>query len=586
LKKFDRLYFNGNTLQRIKPLSPKEMTASSRNTIYEYKGGVYMNKLQCLTVLILTALLLATPIQAAANTPPKVALVLGGGAARGFSHIGLIQALEENGVPVDMLVGTSMGSIIAGLYAAGYSVDNLRNIVTVLDTSSLIDIPMPPTGGFVDTTRLHHYFDVLLESKDYADLEIPFHSTLTNLRTGEEQVLSQGPVSLGILASMSIPGIFPPVLIDGQYYVDGGLKNQVPANVAAEQGADVIIAVSLEKEPQNLDHRNILTNLKLTLTVMMDGYTQANLAMADVVIVPDVKTDSYMDYQKAEYFIEQGYHAGLAYMDQIKEAILEHDPNFQFVPYKQQGFSSKELAQILEIAEKTTASLPRRFSVMPEMAYDMAHSFPRIGIKLGHGPLSWYGLGYRYGFDQDEGGHEGFVSWEKEEFGSVEIFIREAPAYTYPTLGFHVVGPEYKKTVLEGVYLSQGKTKWQISATNNELLVNPYYGVGSTVQLSKRRIEEGAAPQTLFGSISPHLKLFPAGQRFFSVDLALVRPYIYTGLTLESAITKWSPRLMFQAGLGGEMQLFGLYPFQVSLGIEAEPNTDIAWRFRIQAGSF
>lgn len=145
-------------------------------------------------------------------------------------------------------------------------------------------------------------------------------------------------------------------MIDGQYYVDGGLKNQVPANVAAEQGADVIIAVSLEKEPQNLDHRNILTNLKLTLTVMMDGYTQANLAMADVVIVPDVKTDSYMDYQKAEYFIEQGYHAGLAYMDQIKEAILEHDPNFQFVPYKQQGFSSKELAQILEIAENNCKS--------------------------------------------------------------------------------------------------------------------------------------------------------------------------------------------------------------------------------------
>ena len=347
--------------------------------------------------------------------------------------------------------------------------------------------------------------------------------------------------------------------------------------------ADVIIAVSLEKEPQNLDHRNILTNLKLTLTVMMDGYT-TNLSMADVVIVPDVKTDSY-GLPKAEYFIEQGRLAGLAQIDEIKQVILEHDPDFQFVPYKQQGFP-QGTGQDSETAEKTTANLPKRFSVMPEMAYDMAHSFPRIGFKLGHGPLSWYGLGYRYGFDQDEGGHEGFVSWAKEDFGAIEVFVREAPAYAYPTLGFHVVGPEYKKTVLEGVYLSQGKVKWQISATNKDLVVNPYYSLGSTFQLSNRRLEEGAAPQTLFGSISPQLQLFPAGQRFFSVDLALVRPYIYTGLTLESAVTKWSPELILHAGLGGEMQLFGLYPFQVSLGMEVKPSVDINWTFRIQAGRF
>ena len=170
---------------------------------------------------------------AAKQTRPTVALVLGGGSARGFSHIGLIKALEENGIPIDMIVGTSMGSIVAGLYAAGYSVENMEQLATHLDTSKLLDIPLPPTGGVVDSTGIQQFLDVLLDGKTYDQLPIPFKSVVVNLGTGRELALDEGLVSVGIQASMSIPGVFPPVQIGDAYYVDGGLKNQVPANVAA-----------------------------------------------------------------------------------------------------------------------------------------------------------------------------------------------------------------------------------------------------------------------------------------------------------------------------------------------------------------
>lgn len=113
-------------------------------------------------LLLACVLLLPWSAVTAQDNTPTVALVLGGGSARGFSHIGLIKALEENGIPVDMIVGTSMGSIVAGLYAGGFSVENMEVIATHLDTSKLFDIPLPPTGGVVDSTGIQVFLDELL----------------------------------------------------------------------------------------------------------------------------------------------------------------------------------------------------------------------------------------------------------------------------------------------------------------------------------------------------------------------------------------------------------------------------------------
>ena len=158
-----------------------------------------------ITALCAVVVLFTVANLALAAAPPKVGLVLGGGAARGFSHIGLIKALEEQGIPIDILVGTSMGSIVASLYAAGYSVENMEMLIASLDLSQLVQILIPPQGGIVDTTRFERYLDVLLHGQSISELGIPFYPVITELLTGEEVALGQGSAT-GVRASMSIPG--------------------------------------------------------------------------------------------------------------------------------------------------------------------------------------------------------------------------------------------------------------------------------------------------------------------------------------------------------------------------------------------
>lgn len=540
-------------------------------------------------VLVLTLILggLGTAPVALASKP-TVALVLGGGSARGFSHIGLIKALEENGVPVDMIVGTSMGSIVAGLYAAGYSVANMTEIVAALEISTLLDIPMPLGGGVVDTTGLQHYLDILLGGRTYEELPMPFSSVIVNLGTGKELALNTGKVSKGIQASMSIPGVFTPVQIGDQFYVDGGLKNQVPANVAADLGADVIIAVSLEQDNQDPNYGRIMSNLRMSLTAMMDGYTEINTAMADVLIVPKVGLDSSMDYQKAGHFIQQGYQAGLEYMEQIKNVILSKDPDFGFEPYKQPGYSSTELKQILKTAERSVANLPKRFTFKPEVAFDNDYSFPKIGAKFTHGPLSWFGVGYRYGFDPNEGGHEAFIDWGKANWGAVDVYVRQSPNREQPTFGVSLAGPKIEQLMLEATYVSQGHKAWQVSASNNKLLDFPRAVAGLSLRVTGLRPEEENTPlkDSLLMAVAPQFQVYPWGENHFPVGLAMARPYFLGGVTVESPVIELDLKPSFRVGVGSELQLFGLYPSDISLGVEVDSTAKATWKFGIKSLKF
>lgn len=528
-------------------------------------------KIKAVAMIVVLVIFLITPLSLAAHKPaPTVALVLGGGSARGFSHIGLIKALEENGVPVDMIVGTSMGSIVAGLYAGGYSVENMTELVTTLEFASLLDIPMPMGGGIVDTTGIEHYLNILLEGKTFAEMEIPFWSVIVNLGTGKELALSEGKVSKGIQASMSIPGMFVPVQIGDQYYVDGGLKNQVPANVAADLGADVIIAVSLEKDHQDANYRRIIDNLRMSITAMIEGYAEINTAMADVLIVPEIGLDSPMDYQRGDYFIQQGYAAGLSYMDQIKKVILAQDPDFEFIPYRQPGYSSSEFKEITRKAERSIGDLPKRFTLKPEFEFDTDYNFPKIGAKVTHGPLSWFGIGYRYGFNQDDGGHEVFVDWGKNNWGNIDLYVRQSPNRVLPTFGSSISGPTINKLVLEATYVSQGYKAWQVSASNTKLLTTSHGVAGLALRVTGLRPEEEDTPiqDTLLMAVAPQVQIFPWGKKQFPVGFAMTKPYILGGITVESPVTEFDIRPSFRVGVGTELNLFGLYPSDLSLGLE------------------
>ncbi len=517
---------------------------------------------------------------------PSVALVLGGGSARGLSHIGFIKAMEEQGIPIDLLVGTSMGSIIAGIYAAGYSTDNMIHIFSTLDMASLLDIPMPPLGGVLDTAGLQLYLDKMLRGMCFDELSIPFYSVVVNLGTGKEEALNEGKVSTAIQASMSIPGVFMPVEIDGQHYVDGGLKNQVAANVAADKGADVIVAVCLEHDYQEPNFKDIINNLRMSLTAMMDGYVDIHTAMADVLVLPEVDFGSSMDYYRVPYFVTQGYKAGNEYATEIKEAILAQNPSYKFIPYKQPGCSTGELNQLLREAELAAATLPKRFTLKTLLTYDRDYNFTKMGLKFTHGPLNLFGVGYRYGFDSQDGGHELFLDWGTEKTGAADLYLRLNPNRSKPSFGFSLRSPEYNNLALEAAYVSQGEKAWRLSVTNNSLLNLPRVVAGLSLQVHRLRTDETSVPyaEKIILNAMPRLRIYPWEDKRFALGAALIRPYLLTGASIGTKISKFEPIVSIKTGMGLDFQLMGLYPGTFFAGIQFDGTGKLKGKFELKMG--
>lgn len=510
-----------------------------------------------------------------ASKKPSVALVLGGGAARGFSHIGLIQAFEDNGIPIDYLVGTSMGSIVSGLYAAGYSVENMKTIVNNLELASLIDILIPPKGGFINTTRLEQYLNVLLHQQSFAELKTPFYSVITRLDTGEELALNHGKVSQAIQASMSIPVLFPAVSIDNVHYVDGGMKNAVPVNVASNLGADVIIGVDVKKELEEINYDSVLNNLQLAMWFMIDGYVELNTSSADVIIVPDVKYDSYMDYQKADLFIEAGYSAGIEYMEEIKEAILTLEPDFDFTPYRQSGYSEEYLLNIIAEANDTALRARRPLTVTPLFQQAIDNTW-KLGVQLSYGPLSWFNLGYRYGFSPTIGGHEMFLGWTQPKRVGFELFIRNIATKKQPTIGLELDLPLSKKLNLRADYQINGPYQWQVSLVDKEIIQYSNFVLSSGLTFTGKKVED---ENLTFVDFQNHLKLYLAKDYLPFMEITLARPFIYGELKVGSLLTQWNPTPTYQVGIGSDFRLFGMYPFSLNLGVVQEPDKARQWRF-------
>lgn len=508
----------------------------------------------------------------AARSTPAVAVVLGGGAARGFSHIGLIQAFEENGIPIHMLVGTSMGSIVASLYAAGYSVDNLKTIVTNLDSAKLVDILFPPRGGLINTERLKRYLDVLLMHKTFDQLEIPFYSVITELATGREVAMHHGNVAAAVQASMSIPALFPPVEIDGVHFVDGGMKNAVPANVAKNHGADVIIGVDVKKELKEIDFDNILNDIQLAMWFMIGGYVEINTKDADVIIVPDVKYDSYMDYQKAEFFIEQGYLAGLRHMDQIKAAVLAADPDFEFLPYSQPGLADSELATVIQQAERVALETKRPFGLMPEFAFS-DDSALKIGARAQYGGLGWFRIGYRYGLSKEFGGHELFLGLHKPYWPKAELFVRFLE--NKANVGVKASVPIGEQAYLSAAYQINGPYLWQLRLSNDSILMGKHFRLWSTAAVTKTEADPDAV---LLGEFGANLKFYFNEEYDSLFEVTLARPYLYGGLCMAAPLGQFEADPSYQVGIGAELKLFGLYPLDIHIGVDFQRGSDPSWR--------
>ncbi len=278
-----------------------------------------------------TPIALLAVLSACANLPdksaappaaPKIALALGGGAARGFAHVGVIKALEAQGIVPDIIVGTSAGSVVAALYAGGANGFELQKLALSMEDGSVSDWVLPDRG-FIRGEALQNFVNKALANRPMNALPRKLAVVATELQTGEMTVLRSGDVGLAVRASSSVPGVFQPVRIGGREFVDGGLVSPVPAKVARDMGADLVIAVDISSKPKNAKVSSMIDVLLQTFTIMSTTVAQYELGQADVVIRPDVGSIGGTDFQSKHLAILEGEKAAAEKMEQIRAALAK-----------------------------------------------------------------------------------------------------------------------------------------------------------------------------------------------------------------------------------------------------------------------
>ena len=300
---------------------------------------------------LLLTLLLLLPLSGFADVPqPKTGLVLSGGAARGLAHIGVLKALEENGVHIDAVAGTSMGAVIGGLYASGYSVAELEKLALTLDWQQVLsddpprqDVPFRRKQddrdflvkqklsfrddgslglplGVIQGQNLALLLERLLvhisDTRNFDHLPIPFRAVATDVANDEKVIFRSGHLPQAIRASMSIPAVFAPVEIEGRLLVDGGMVDNIPMDVARDMGVDRLIVVDIGTplKPRN-ELLTVVDVLNQTTTMMTRRNSEAQLATLrpeDLLVQPALSGYGSTDFSRAEQLIDAGYRAASA----------------------------------------------------------------------------------------------------------------------------------------------------------------------------------------------------------------------------------------------------------------------------------
>ncbi|MBT8144697.1 MAG: patatin-like phospholipase family protein [Gammaproteobacteria bacterium] len=304
----------------------------------------------------------------ATESRPRVGLVLSGGGARGAAHVGVLQALEDLRIPVDVVAGTSMGALVGGLYAAGKQPAELAALVETIDWDEVLsdkparsrlsfrrkqddrdflidfDLGVGADGlslprGLLQGQKLN----LLLRSQtlavtgtsDFSELPTPFSAVATNIETGEAVILNSGELPLAMRASMAVPGVFAPVEIDGQLLVDGGIANNMPIDVARAMGADIVIAVDVQYPLDNRDDLRSavdITNQLITIVVMREAEKQlATLRADDILIVPPLSGIGSSAFERTVDAMRLGYEAAINDLQPRSSLALEPGAYQQYV---------------------------------------------------------------------------------------------------------------------------------------------------------------------------------------------------------------------------------------------------------------
>jgi NTE family protein len=257
----------------------------------------------------------------------KVGLALGGGAARGLAHIGVLEVLEKEDIPIDIIAGTSAGAAVGALYAQGKDISVIKSLALDLThrkrLASLADLTLPRTG-LIQGKKIKDQLELVIGGNvEFSDLKVPLACVATDIVTGEEVIIDKGSVVEGVRASISIPALFTVVKREGRYLVDGGLVNPVPVSVLKQMGADFTIAVNVipdvRTRAQHLEETkepHIINIIMQSFYIASYSLVRSSLEGADIIIEPQLADIAYGDFRRAGECILQGAVA-------TQESILE-----------------------------------------------------------------------------------------------------------------------------------------------------------------------------------------------------------------------------------------------------------------------
>jgi NTE family protein len=264
------------------------------------------------------------PLVEPARRPPRLGLALGGGAARGFAHVGVIQVLEQNGIRPDLVTGTSAGSLVAALYASGMNGADLERAALSMEEATLTDWTLPFNGrGVLKGDALARYVRQAVGGRVIEQMPLPLGILATDLGNGQGTLFRRGDAALAVRASSAVPGVFTPVAIAGREYVDGGLVAPVPVSQARAMGAEVVLAVDISSDPEGNNASGLLQVLLQTTAIMGQSINRHELRTADVVVRPALSGVGSADFSARQRSIAAGRAAMLAALPRLKGELAK-----------------------------------------------------------------------------------------------------------------------------------------------------------------------------------------------------------------------------------------------------------------------
>jgi NTE family protein len=253
---------------------------------------------------------------------PRIGLALGGGAAKGFAHVGVIAVLEEAGLRPDYVVGTSAGSLVAALYASGKSSAELQKTAMSMEEAAITDWMLPLVGrGVFRGDALGRFVNESVGGRLIEDMRIPLGVVATDLGSGQAVLFQRGDTGTAVRASSAVPAVFVPVKINGRDYVDGGLVAPVPVRYARQMGAELVIAVDISTAPEDSATKDTLQILLQTFSIMGKSINQHELREADIVVRPSLVGLKSADFSARQRAIDAGRAAMLAALPALRARL-------------------------------------------------------------------------------------------------------------------------------------------------------------------------------------------------------------------------------------------------------------------------